>query len=399
MSVYFKSNNKNLCCGCRGCEQVCPIGAISMLEDYEGFIYPDVNNDICINCGMCEKVCPIRDGGYKNPNSLQEPDVYGGVNKHNTILTDSTSGGIFTAIIESVFSGDDILVFGAEYDEDLVVRHNFIEKKNSISKLRGSKYVQSDLGNSYSKVKQFLIEGNKVIFSGTPCQVAGLKSFLDIDYDNLICIDIVCHGVPSPKVFEMYKEYLENKMDSKLESINFRDKSKRGWSNPYVVHNYKNGLKKYEFYSDDDFILGYNNSYYIRPICHTCPFARTPRVSDITIADFWGAEELSPSFKNSNGTSLFLINTNKGQAIYDSLQNYSIIEKINLKDVMKFNPQLHRPTESNPEREAFMNDLKDGATFEELKVKYLKKRPLIKRLASRLLDKDTKNKIKKIIRK
>ncbi|MGB7604379.1 MAG: Coenzyme F420 hydrogenase/dehydrogenase, beta subunit C-terminal domain [Lutisporaceae bacterium] len=397
MTSYFQSGGKNLCCGCRGCEQICPTKAIEMTQDNEGFLYPYINIEKCINCGMCEKVCPIKDGGYKNKDVLINPEVYGAYNKDEHILSESTSGGAFTAIIDSFFE-DDIVVFGAEYDDNLVVRHTFIEEKRSINKFRGSKYVQSDLGYSYSKVKEFLANRKKILFSGTPCQVAGLKSFLGTDDENLLCVDIVCHGVPSPKVFELYKKYLEEKNESNLVEVNFRDKSKKGWSTPFVSHIYDNGIRKYEVHSDDEFIIGFYKNYYIRPICHSCPFAKVPRVSDITIADFWGVEEINPEFKNNRGTSLILINTLKAKGLYNKLEEYLILEETCLKDAAKYNPQLSHSTTFNPLREQFMDDMINGVDFVVLRKKYLKKRHYFKRLISKMLDKKLKSRIKKILR-
>lgn len=195
MSVYFDEYNKKLCCGCRGCEQVCPVDAIQMIEDVEGFLYPHIDKDMCINCEKCKVVCPIKDGGYKNSSAYVVPKVYGGYNKKEEILKNSTSGGLFTAIVESIYTNDEINVCGAHYDENLTVKHVLVNNKKLLSSLRGSKYVQSDIGSSYFVIKELLKTGQQVIFSGTPCQVAGLKAFLEKDYDNLLCIDIVCQGV------------------------------------------------------------------------------------------------------------------------------------------------------------------------------------------------------------
>lgn len=398
MSNYFKSLDKTLCCGCRACEQVCPINCIEMKVDKEGFIYPEIENDKCISCKMCEKVCPIKDDGYKNKDAYKTPKSYGAYNRNDNIIDESTSGGAFSAIIDSFFE-DEIIVFGAAFDENLVVKHSFVKDKKSIAKFRGSKYVQSDLGTSYIQIKEFLKDNKKVLFSGTPCQVAGLKSFLQKDYDNLLCVDIVCHGVPSPKVFEMYKNYLSNKYNSKITQINFRDKSIKGWDTPYMSIQFYNGKKLSTIGFDDLFTMGFYKKLYQRPVCHECPFTQVDRVSDITIADFWGVEEINPKFKNNKGTSLILINSDKGKKLYSNLDKNLILEEVDLSSVINFNPQLAKPTSPSAKRKDFMRDLENGKDFNELRKIYLKKRPLIKRLASRVLNKDMKDKIKKIIKR
>lgn len=397
MSNYFMSFNKDFCCGCRACEQICPKECIDMVIDNEGFIYPKISTDKCISCKMCEKVCPIKDNGYKDKKVYNNPRAYGAYNKNTDILDKSTSGGAFTAIVDSFFD-DEIIVFGAEYDKNLIVRHSYVTNRQSLEKFRGSKYVQSDLGMCYTKVKEFLNYGRKVLFSGTPCQVAGLKSFLQKDYDNLLSIDIMCHGVPSPKVFEMYKEYLSKKHRSRVTGLNFRDKSVRGWDTPYMTINFENGKTLSTIGYDDLFTMGFYKKLYQRPICHKCPFAQVPRVSDITIADFWGIEEINPSFKNNKGTSLLLINSDKGISLYPKLEKYLLLEETDLSMAKKFNPQLSKPASPNPKRKYFMNDLDNNKDFNQLRKVYLRKRPFIKRLASSILDKETRNKIKKIIK-
>lgn len=398
MTNYFNSKNKELCCGCRGCEQICPQKCISMDTDSEGFIYPVIDKEKCIDCKLCEKVCPIKDGGYENNEGvLDKPKAYGGYNRNINIIEKSTSGGAFTAIINSFFS-EKIIVFGAGFNENLVVKHFCANSMKDVEKLRGSKYVQSDIQDSYLKIREFLKEGKKVLFSGTPCQVAGLKSFLQIDYDNLFCVDIVCHGVPSPKVFELYKKYLEEKNNSKLIEINFRDKSKRDWHMPFVTHKYSNGKSKKEVHSDDDFIIGFYKDYYVRPICHKCPFTKVKRVSDITIADLWGVEQINSKLNNSRGTSLILLNTKKAINIKANLSNYLELEVIDIEKAIEFNPQLKHPTQPNQNRDKFMNDLNNEYNFNELRKKYLKKRPLLKRIISRTIDKKTKYKIKRFFK-
>lgn len=397
MANFFQEGNKEFCCGCRACEQICPTNCIDMKVDEEGFLYPIIDKDKCIKCEMCEKVCPIRDGGYSNINAFKSPEVCAAYHKDDEVLYKSTSGGAFTAIAQA-FCVENYVIFGAGFDEYQVVRHFYITDKKDLDMFRGSKYVQSDIGYSFNKVKSFLKEGKNVLFTGNPCQVAGLKSFLKKDYENLLCVDFVCHGVPSPKVFEQYKNYLEQKYKSKVTSINFRDKNKKNWKLPYMTIYFENGTKVNDVHSDNIFILGFYNSYYIRPVCHNCPFTKTPRVSDITIADFWGIEEISPQFANDKGTSLILINTNKGREVFKNMKQYLTYESADLKQAIRFNPQLCRPSQNNQMRKSFMRDFSNGMNFNDIKRKYLKRRPFVKRLISSTVNRKTKNMIKRILR-
>ena len=190
MSNFFQNSNKNLCCGCRACEQICPEGAIHMEEDKEGFLYPVIDEEKCTKCGMCVKVCPIKDGGYNNKSAFKNPNVYAAYHRDEQILNNSTSGGAFTAVVQA-FCDKDYVIFGAIFDENIIIRHTFVTDIKNISKFRWSKYVQSDIGDSFNKARKFLKEGKKVLFSGTPCQIAGLKEFLGKDYENLLTIDLV----------------------------------------------------------------------------------------------------------------------------------------------------------------------------------------------------------------
>ncbi|MHA1410885.1 MAG: 4Fe-4S binding protein, partial [Candidatus Odinarchaeia archaeon] len=237
---FFQSGDKNLCCGCGACEQICPENAIHMEQDKEGFFYPVVDEERCTGCGMCAKVCPMKDGGYYNKSALKNPNVYAAYHKDEQVLNNSTSGGVFTAVVQA-FCDKDYVIFGASFDKDMVVKHTFVTDSKNISKFRGSKYVQSEVGSSFDSARKFLKEGKRVLFSGTPCQIAGLKGFLRKDYESLLTVDVVCHGVPSPSIFEKYKQYLTRKYKKDIVGINFRDKSKRRWIKPYGTVKFEDG--------------------------------------------------------------------------------------------------------------------------------------------------------------
>jgi coenzyme F420-reducing hydrogenase beta subunit len=256
--------------------------------------------------------------------------------------------------------------------------------------------VQSEIGNSFNNVKKFLKEGKKVLFSGTPCQIAGLKEFLEEDYDKLLTVDLICHGIPSPGVFEEYKQYLEEKYRKKIIDINFRDKNRRGWITPYVIIKFEDGQVIRELHIDNPFIVGFYKGYFVRPVCYSCPFAKTPRVSDITIVDFCGIEEIDPTFYNKKGNSLILANTKKGWDIVNISNDYLTLKEEKIEKAKKFNPRLYQSKEITSERECFMNDAQE-MKFKNLKEKYLRPRRLIKKFFSLFFSRRTKNRIKKFL--
>lgn len=396
MANFFQNRDKNLCCGCGACEQICPEGAIHMERDEEGFLYPVIDKKKCTNCGMCERVCPIKNGGYVNKNAFEYPKVYAAYHKDERILTKSTSGGAFTAIAQS-FCDNNYVIFGASFDEEMVVRHKFITDIKDISKFRGSKYVQSEVGNAFQAAGKFLEEGKKVLFSGTPCQIAGLKEFIGGGHKNLLTVDIVCYGVPSPVIFEKYKQHLINKYKEKIIDINFREKNKRGWVTPYVVIKFEDGRIIRDLNVDNPFIISFYKGYSVRPACCSCPFAKVPRVSDITLGDFWGIEEIDPKFYNKKGNSLVLVNTEKGEKAFSISSHYLFLKKEKIEEAKKFNPRLYRSKENNPERNRFRSD-SQIMKFEDLQKKYLKPRSLAKKILSLILTKKTRNKIKKFLK-
>ena len=323
----IKITNLVDCCGCASCVQVCPKKCISFKEDKQGFRYPFVNNSLCIDCGRCEKVCPI----YKDHLVKTPIVVYAAKNKNEVIRRASSSGGIFSILAEQVIT-DGGVVFGAKFDENWEVVHDYTETIDGLAAFRGSKYLQSRIEDNYKKVKVFLQNGRKVLFSGTPCQIAGLKSFLQKDYDNLVCVDFVCHGVPSPKVWRKYNFEIAKKNERNLLSrfffsncrslvkgINFRDKSS-GWKKFSLTFSFsetsgkieKNSLIKSVVFSQDAFMKAFLKNIILRPSCYGCRFKEGKSESDITLGDFWGIDQLKPEFDDDLGVSLVMINSPKG---------------------------------------------------------------------------------------
>lgn len=313
------------CCGCGACEQLCPKNCITLKYDGEGFLYPHIDESLCVECGLCLNRCPISSEAERGKNA----SVYAAKYSCADSVFKSTSGGIFIPLALNILEQDGA-VFGCAYDENLVAKHILVENKGELYKLQSSKYVQSDTRGVYSSVKKELDSGRKVLFSGTGCQVAGLKTFLNKDYGNLFTADIVCHGVPSPKLFEKYTEYMGKKLGGKLTEYNFRSKEKRGWDLYYKAANGKKSKSDYGFFDPyyNAFLVG--KTY--RESCYNCKFANAERCGDITLADYWGIEKMHPEFSVDNGVSLVLINSEKGRALWESISdsvNYipSTIEK------------------------------------------------------------------------
>lgn len=322
---------KKDCCGCEACVQRCPKSCITMKFDEQGFRYPVVDESLCVNCGLCETVCPII-----NQSSPRKPQkIYGAINKNEVIRLNSSSGGLFTAFAECIIDEGGI-VWGAKFDDNWDVVHGCATVKEELKLLRGSKYVQSHIGLSYKEVEQKLKAGNTVLFSGTPCQVAGLKKYLRKDYSNLYTLDFICHGVPSPGV---WKKYLEQRIDKevRIESINFRDKS-NGWEKfcfslqlkQYFLGR-KNSVSQMETRSKNLYMRAFLHDLILRPSCYDCPARSFKSGSDITLADLWGAWVTLPEYNDDKGCSCVAINTEKGQRVFERLQGSISSKEISYK--------------------------------------------------------------------
>ena len=305
------------CCGCTACASICPKDAITMEPDTLGFKYPKVDLSKCIDCGLCEKVCAFNDNYDKSLN-LKEPEIYAARHKDIHEIETSRSGAAFIAISDYILENGGI-VYGAGYKDHFRVAHKRATTKEERNEFKGSKYVQSDLGGIFRQVKDDLKQGNTVLFSGTPCQTAGLNSYIGKKLrENLVLVDIVCHGVPSPYVWRDYLTYLEKKYKSKVVRVNFRDKSRIGWSGHIESYIFDNGIKiESTIYTN----LFYQNIM-LRQSCGNCHYTNYKRPSDFTIADYWGWEKISSNFNIDNkGCSLLFVNTGKGQQIFEKIRN------------------------------------------------------------------------------
>lgn len=358
-------NKKEECCGCHGCNNICPKDCISMEVDNEGFWYPKVDKSKCINCNLCEKVCPII-----NTPKREETEIiaYACKNKDEEVRRSSSSGGVFSVLCEDVISKGGV-VFGASFDQNFDVRHIYAETLEECARFRGSKYVQSKIGDTFNIAKKFLNEGRIVLFSGTPCQISGLDAYLMKKYDNLILVDIACHGVPSPLVYKEYVKKLKLLNKSGIRDIKFRDKS-TGWNGYSFKVEYNNGELKENGY-DNIYMKGFLSDIYLRPSCYTCKFKKPITSADLTLGDYWGVQHKHPEFDDDKGISLTLVNSKKGKAKFDLISNKIEVLETDLKHATNCNPCIVKHVEYNPKREKFFKEFK-GDNINEVIDKYTK---------------------------
>ena len=360
-------NNKlEECCGCTACQQICPMQCITMESDEEGFLYPKIDESICIQCNKCKNICPIY-----HPNIPKgKTESYVGYAINESIRRFSSSGGIFSLVAEYVLKQKGV-VFGAAFDEAFMAHHICVDSKEELYKLRGSKYVQSRLESTYTEAKKCLKNGQLVLFSGTACQIAGLKKYLEKEYDNLLTIDVLCHGTPSPKIWKLYLEDQEKKYDSNISSIWFRDK-KLGWKRFFVSIQFENGQEYSVPFSNDKFMNMFLSNIDLRPSCYDCRFKAFPRVSDITIGDSWGIEKYMPEMDDDKGTSVIVVHTDKGRKVLNEIQKTMILKKAELDKALPLSADSRKSVLKHPNREKYWAELQAGKSLDEI-YKYVKK--------------------------
>lgn len=371
---------KTNCCGCTACLQICPKQSICFQEDSLGFRYPHVDKAKCVKCGLCEMVCPVI-----NQNPQFEPlSVWAAKHADEQIRVSSSSGGAFTFLAERIID-DGGVVFGAHFNANWEVVHDYTETKEGLIPFRGAKYVQSNLGNSYAQVEMFLKEGRKVMFTGTPCQIAGLKKMLRKEYNNLLTVDFVCHGVPSPEVWRRYLEeeivrigdsentsLASSKVSPVITGVNFRDKS-TGWKKYSFVLNFSEATAAGEqntvlssTFNDNVYMRAFLLNLSLRPSCYNCPAKAGKSGADITIGDFWGIENVLPDFDDNSGVSLLMINSKFGQEFISATN--CILVKVNLNDALKSNSSYYSSVSEPLNRDFFLYLMKRKRFSDALRI-------------------------------
>lgn len=363
------SIEKEKCTGCGVCSNICPKNCINMVSDNEGFLYPSVDINYCINCGICEKTCPVLNG-IKSENNPQ-PSAYAAWSLDEDIRFNSTSGGIFSELAKKIIS-DGGYVAGASYNNKHLVEHCMISDNDGIFLLRQSKYVQSSSGNIYKEIKDVLNMGKTVMFVGTPCQCAGLVSLLGRAYDNLLLCDFICRGANSPKAYTRYLESIENQYDSFIKKVWFKNKI-NGWNKFCTKIELENDMNYYADRYTDLFMVGYlKYNLFMRPSCHGCKFKGFPRYSDITFADFWGVELENRNLDTDKGTSLVILNSQKGKSYFKQIEDNIFKEEKNLECAVRNNRCAVSSTTVGKYRDYFFENI-DKLDFEEVMKKIINK--------------------------
>lgn len=353
-NIYLKEHRKKDCNGCKVCSMICPVNAIDMVEDTEGFEYPKIDINKCIDCGKCKNTC----SNFND--SKADSNVYMAINKNKDELKKSSSGGMFIVFANYIINKGGV-VFGVELTKELKAVHSYSETIEECTKYQGSKYVRSDINNSYEKVKKFLEEDRYVLFTGTPCQCNALKIYLKKDYDKLLLCDIICHASPSPKVFELYKKEIEETRNKKIKNILFRDKS-TGWRNQKPIIVYEDDTTEEE----TSYFSAFVNELIDRPSCYDCEFCGTNRVTDFSIGDFWGVEKILPDVKDDNtGISLLSVNTPKAKEIFEEVKSNLEYKQVSVEEGFRYNHNKNEKMHKN--RKKFFRRLNKMSVIKNLK--------------------------------
>lgn len=370
MNKYLTTQDAAACCGCRACEQICPVECISFSKDDEGFLVPTINENQCIGCKACSKVCPI-----ENPLEGGLPiDIYATASADVLTKKQSSSGGLFYLLAKQIIEEGGIVV-GAELNlKGRELHHSIVDNLKDLIKLLGSKYIASDTKNTFSEIKRILLEGRKVLYVGTPCQIAGLRKYIKKDCPNLYTCDLLCHGVPSQYVFEQYINYLEKKHDGVVVKWNFRDKEKYGWSITLRYDIERKGKVK-SYYTPaglSPYFYGFLRGKFLRESCYQCPYTKLQRIGDLTLADFWGVKELQLEEDLSKGCSCVLVNTKRGKELFESI-NHSLQfrKQVTYEQAYHQNINFKEPCKRPQERDSAIRDIK-RTSFEYVAKRYCK---------------------------
>ena len=333
------------CCGCGACFQVCPQKCISMVQNERGFLMPSVQQNLCIGCGACVRVCPEQN----TPSGYEVQQAWAAITKKLEIQKKSTSGGVFSVIAESVLELNGV-VFGAAWNNKNCVEHIQVDTSEKLDQIRQSKYVQSNIGNTYQQAENALKNGQHVLFSGTACQIAGLRNYLKKEYSNLITVEVACHGVPSPGLFQKYVAWREQQQGEKLIEYRFRNRDKHETGEHFMAcARFKGGVKRYYPIETDPYYDGFMTGKTLRKTCYHCRYKGWQRAADITLSDFWGIEKELKRFPAQHGVSAVLLNTSKAVAMFESLKNHMITVACEPQSVFAHNTSMLQSC-STPEK-------------------------------------------------
>ncbi len=352
----IKITDKTLCVGCGACIEKCPKSCINAIYDEEGFLYPEVDEKRCINCNVCEHTCPV----LKDCEKSAPLQVSGCTSKDNSLLKVSSSGGLFTLLVKKFFdSYPNAHIYGAAYNADFSVSHIRIDSFDDIGLLQGSKYVQSDCTAVYKEIKELLDKSESVYFSGTPCQIAALKSFLGKEYSGLFTQAILCHGVPSPALWSKFVDELQSQSDSPIKQISFRDKEK-GWERYRFSVIFEDGTGFVPEKHDKWFTTAFGADLSLRPACYHCRFKYPNYFSDITIGDFWNVKQFCPSAYNEQGVSLAIVTTQKGLSLLNEISDNIVVHNVTIEQAINSQKGIAKNLEVPKNRNGFWSDIKNG---------------------------------------
>lgn len=356
--------NKEFCTGCSTCAEICPKGCITMFPDKEGFLRPSVTQNLCISCGLCQKTCPVN-----NPpeDDGKEPLAYAARHRDENILKISSSGGAFSALAVQILA-EGGAVIGAGFNEQHMVVHKVCSSVSSLNELRRSKYVQSDIHGTFGEAQTLLLNGKKVLFCGTPCQVAGIKAYLGRDFPNLYTVDFICHGVPSPAAWTKYLEFQKNKVKSAVRSVSFRSKT-TGWKNYSLKITFVDEIMYTNTVGKDNYLRSFIMDMDLRPSCYQCQFKQIHRQADITLADFWGSSRLNTHWNDDAGVSLVLVHSEKGRRLLHVAEADLDTKPVPFTDAVAGNPSMTHSVRKPALRDRFMTDL-HRMPFDKLHEKY-----------------------------
>lgn len=350
---------KARCTGCSACAMACGAKAIRMQPDEDGFLYPQIDRTRCVDCGKCSAVCPVIAIPDKTDTATKACMIYA---KDAALRSASSSGGAFSLLAQQVLDKGGV-VFGCAVSDDCYGAHHIgVDSCEELEKLRGSKYIQSAMGDTLRQAKAALDRGSWVLFSGTPCQIAGLKSFLgNKPYEKLVTVDVICHGVPAPAVWENYVRELEGEHGCKVTKVSFRDKA-AGWQRYSLSMEFSNGVRYSRSVTEDPYLRGFVGNLYLRPSCYRCAFKGNGYCSDITLADFWGVKQFSPEESDDRGISLAITHTESGESLAAALGEAAVIKAVPMKDAILGNSSYDKSVPNNPFRERVLREIKTKGT-------------------------------------